>query len=130
MEKSKLVLAAVLVIASFMSCSHGLVGTWTVQKYENTIPGEQVVTLNNVGTLNFNRDGTGQKDISYTVFDFNRTDNSPFNWTISENYVTIVSDSSEFAKTWIQIENQKNYQYWKSTDGENRVQVLELRKGK
>ncbi|MDD4149685.1 MAG: hypothetical protein PHE33_06620 [Bacteroidales bacterium] len=130
MKKVKLVLVAVLVVTLFMSCSQALIGTWKVQKYENTIPGEQLVTLNNIGTFSFNRDGTGEKDISYTVFDFNRTDNNPFNWTIYENYISIISDSSEFAKTWIRTENKKDYQYWKSTDGENRVQALELKKVK
>ncbi len=128
MRKVKLLLAAVLVTALFMSCTNAIVGKWSVQKYENTIPGEQVVTLSNIGEISFNRDGTGEKDITYTVFDFSKTDTNPFSWTINENFVTIVGDNSEFAKTWIRVVDQKKYQYWTSTDGENRIQILELKK--
>ncbi len=130
MKKVKLVLAAVMVTALFMSCSQGIVGTWSIQKYESTVPDQQVVILSNVGTISFDRNGTGEKEVSYTVFDLTKTDNSPFTWTITDNFITIVSDGSEFSKTWIQVENQKDYQYLTSTDGQNRVQILELRKGK
>jgi hypothetical protein len=130
MKKVKLVLAAVMITALFMSCSKGIVGTWSIQKYENTIPNQQVVILSDVGTISFNKNGTGEKEVSYTVFDLTKTDNSPFTWTITDNFLTIISDGSEFSKTWIQVENQKDYQYLTSTDGQNRIQILELRKGK
>jgi hypothetical protein len=130
MKTAKLLLSLAIVASLFVSCSQGIVGNWSIQKYQSTIPDQQDIILSNVGTINFNRNGTGEKNVSYTVFDLTKTDNSPFTWTINENLLTIISDDSEFSKTWIQVENQKSFQYLTSTDGQNRVQILELRKGK
>jgi hypothetical protein len=130
MKTTKILLSLVIVATFFASCSQGIVGNWSIQKYQSTIPDQQDIILSNVGTINFNRNGTGEKNVSYTIFDLTKTDITPFTWTISENLLTIVSDGSEFSKTWIQVENQKSFQYLTSTDGQNRVQILELRKGK
>ena len=110
----------------FTSCAHKLVGTWTVQKYERVTPGEQGTTLQNIGTMTFNKDNTGQKQLDYTVLGIEQSDSAPFTWSSTENYVTIEGDDSELAKTWIYLENKNKYQKWKSTDGENNVQTLEL----
>ncbi len=125
--KSKLFipLSAALLFA-FSSCSHRLVGTWTVQKYENLSPGEKGVSVQNVGSISFDKDGTGQKEMNYTVLGVEKDDSTPFEWSTTENYITIKSEDSDISKTWIYLENKNKSQKWKSTDGKNQVQTLEL----
>lgn len=118
---------AVFAIALLASCSPRMAGTWTVQRFETTKPGQQGVTLNNIGTINFNKNGTGEKNISYSALGVNFNDQQPFKWTWSDDkYVTIEGDTSAFAKTWIIITNKKKFQKWKSTDGTNNIQIIEL----
>jgi len=106
-----------------------MVGTWTVQRYETTTPGEQSVALTNIGTMHFKKNGTGTKNLSYSVLGINRNDHLPFNWLWNDSkYMTITSNGSDFAKTWIIVSNKKRFQQWKSTDGGNNIQILELRK--
>ena len=49
------------------SCSPRLVGTWTVQRFETTQPGKQGSILKNIGTINFNKNGIGEKNVNYTI---------------------------------------------------------------
>lgn len=115
-------------ILIFSSCSNRLVGTWTVEKYETTTPGEEGISLSNIGTITFKRNGTGTKNISYAIFDVNRRDMLPFSWVVDRTFIYLESRDSDFSKTWIQIKNGNKFQKWKSTDGGNKVQILELRK--
>lgn len=108
------------------SCAPKLAGTWSIQKYETTAPGEQGVSLNNIGTITFNKNGNGEKNISYIIFGTTIEDKLPFSWSASENMVTIESEGSELSKTWIVVEGKKKSQHWRSTDGANKVQILEL----
>lgn len=119
-----------LVLSLFFlsSCSHRLVGTWTVKTYERTTPGEQGVSLSNIGTMTFESDNTGMKELDYTVLGIKKDDTAPFTWSATEKYVTIEGDDSDLTKTWIYMENDKKYQKWQSTDGANNVQTLELTK--
>lgn len=117
---------ALLVILS--SCSHRLVGTWTLEKYARVSPGQQGVTLNNIGTMSFKKNGDGQKDIRYVVLGVTHEDNSPFTWSATDKYVTLESRGSDFSKTWIIITNKRKFQKWQSTDGSNNVQTIELSK--
>ncbi len=78
--------------------------------------------------MTFKRNGTGTKNISYNVFDVNRRDILPFSWVADRTFIYIESRDSDFSKTWIQITNRSKFQKWKSTDGGNEVQILELRK--
>lgn len=123
--KSIILLSAAVLLAS---CSDKLLGTWTIQKYETTTPGEQGVTLSNIGTMTFEKNGHGMKNISYTIFNETKNDKTPFTWEASEKFITIDSEGSEFAKTWIVIEKKKDFILLKSTDGANQVQILELKK--
>jgi len=124
--KTKITALLITMILVGTSCSHKLVGTWTVHKYERMTPGEQGTILSNIGTMTFNKDETGQKDLDYTVLGIQQSDSAPFTWSSTEKYVTIEGDDSEIAKTWIYLENKNKSQKWKSTDGENNVQTLEL----
>lgn len=117
-----------LSLISLVSCSHKLVGTWNVDKYETVTPGQQAVSLSNVGTMTFKGNNKGEKNLSYKVLGIEKKDDLPFEWSATENYVSIKNGGAEFSKTWIILENKKNLQRWKSTNGNNQVQVLQLSK--
>lgn len=125
MKKSISITLAVA-FTMFTSCSHRLVGTWTVQKYARMTPGDQGTTLTNIGTITFNKNNTGDKQLEYTVLGIEQSESAPFEWSATEQFVTITGDDSEISKTWIYIENKGKFQKWQSTDGENNVQTLEL----
>jgi outer membrane lipoprotein-sorting protein len=129
MNHSKLFFATLLLIgATLSSCSSRLVGSWAIQKYETTSSDQQGASLNDIGFMVFNSDGTGEKNISYTLFGVQTNDALPFRWTATDKYVTIESEGSSFSKTWILIENRWKFQKWESTDGSNQVQTLELKR--
>jgi hypothetical protein len=112
------------------SCSHRLVGTWNVESYETSTQGVQSIKLNNIGTMTFRGNGRGESNLTYEVFQIQREDKLPFRWVASDMFVTLDGDKeqSEFNKTWIIVENRRRYQKWRSTDGQNQVQTLELSK--
>ena len=70
----------------------------------------------------------GEKNINYTFLDVTVNDFLPFKWTLNDNIITIDGEKSNFAKSWIIIENKSKYQKWRSTDGSNTVQIMELKK--
>ena len=121
--------AFVIATTLLTSCSHRMVGTWTVQRYETTTPGQQGVALCNIGTMQFQGNGSGEKNLNYSVLGIQRDDKLPFKWTWNDGkYISIESNGSDFSKTWIIMTNKKKYQKWKSTDGTNNVQIIELKK--
>jgi hypothetical protein len=107
-------------------CAQRLTGVWNVTRYESQTPGQTSVVLQNIGTFTFLKKGEGEKNISYSVLGVTKEDKQPFTWSLRENEITLSGSSSEFAKTWIVVVNKKKFQQWKSTDGANQVQVLEL----
>jgi len=117
-----------LLLVVFTSCSPRIVGIWTVESFETVTQGVDGVSARNIGTITFEKDGSGTKDLSFTIFGVTKEDKAPFNWTLQNNLLTINGQDSEFAKTWIVIEDQKKSQKMKSTDGADQVQILELRK--
>ncbi len=117
-----------LIGIALTSCSSRLIGTWTIQKYETTKPEQQAITLINIGTITFNKDGSGEKNVSYIVFGENYFDDLEFNWTTENQYVTIEGQGSKFSKTWIMVESTRRTQKWHSTNGGALVEVLELTK--
>lgn len=124
------ILGLLIVISFFSSCSQDIVGTWTVEKYETMTPGQQSTSLNNIGTLTFNENGTGEKNLSYNVLGVSKNDTLPFNWIVTENYISIDGQESELDKTWIIINSSTKKQSWNATDGKNQVQILNLKKEK
>lgn len=112
----------------FASCSQNLSGTWQVQKYETNIEGEQNISLLDVGSITFNNDGTGVKDIKFSVLGVTKVDTTAFHWSKTDNQITINSKNSDFGKTWIIMKSNRHFQKWKSTDGTNQIQLLELAK--
>ncbi|MBS1783241.1 MAG: hypothetical protein JSS78_09255 [Bacteroidetes bacterium] len=127
--KSTLSVALLCTAFTLVSCSPRMVGNWSVQRFSTAQPGQQGVTLTNIGTVHFNKNGTGEKNLQYSALGVTNTDQNPFKWTWTEGkYVTIEGENSAFAKTWIIMTNKKKYQKWKTTDGANNVQTIELKK--
>lgn len=111
------------------SCTHRMVGTWTVLRSETKTPEQQGVALNNIGTMEFNKDGSGKKNLTYSIIGVDRIDQAPFKWTWKDGkYISIESEGSDLSKTWIVIINKRKFQKWNSTDGADNVQILELKK--
>lgn len=120
-----IVLAAMLMF----SCSPKIVGEWNISKYEIAKPGEQGIALNNIGTIIFHKNGSGEKNINYTALGVTHTDKNPFKWTSQdEKFITIKGKDTELDKTWIIITSKGKHQVWHTTDGSNTVQTLELTK--
>ncbi len=125
--KKLLILAPVMALA-MSSKAQKLSGTWMIENYETTKPGQQNVKVANIGTLIFKKGNSGEKNISYSVLDNKVEDKTPFTYLLHEDYITVSSDGSALNKTWIMVQKNKKYQKWYSTDGANSVQILELRK--
>lgn len=128
MKKNFLHTTIFLSVIFLSSCAPNILGTWNVVRYETVENGQPGITLNNIGTISFDKKGVGEKKISYSVLGAQRNDSTTFTWKSNDNFVTINSDNSDFSKTWILIENSKKKQLWKATDGGNQVQILELKK--
>ncbi|GAB2778482.1 hypothetical protein GCM10027275_22350 [Rhabdobacter roseus] len=120
---------ALLAVVGLVACTaDNLVGTWEVTAYEMNHPGQQGVRVEHIGTITFHKDQNGEKEIQYSVLERTFADSASFTWTKQEGYVTLLGPDSEFTKTWIVVEDKRNSQIWRSTDGSNTVQLLELKK--
>lgn len=126
MKTKAFLFATISILFLFTSCAHRLVGTWNVQKYERKTPGEQGMSVSNIGTITFDGNGSGVKNLDYSLLGVSSRDQTPFEWSATEQFVTIEGEDSELTKTWIYIENDRKFQKWQSTDGANNVQTLEL----
>lgn len=124
------ILAVLFLGVFFSSCSHRLVGAWAVQNYETVEPGKDGVSAKNVGTMTFQRNGKGTKELTFSMLGIRKEDKTPFTWSVDNNFLTISGVGSDFAKTWIIVENKSKYQKLISTDGANQVQIIELAKTK
>lgn len=126
--KSKL--PFLLLLFLFTACSKDIVHTWNIDKFEIIKQNGQKTGSDNIGTITFNKNGSGNKDISYTIFENEYTDKVPFKWEKNDGYILLKSsknvENSQLTKAWIIIEDKSKKQIWKSTDGKNSIQVLEL----
>ncbi len=127
--KSKLPLLFLLFLLT--ACSSKLVHTWNIDKFEIIKENGQKTGSNNIGTITFNKNGSGNKDINYSIFGQKYTDKTPFIWEIheKEGYILLKSTkeaNSKLAKAWIIVKNESKKQVWKSTDGHNTVMILVL----
>ncbi|MCF1715879.1 hypothetical protein L0U88_14665 [Flavihumibacter sp. RY-1] len=113
-------------ITGFTACSPRPVGNWNVQRFEVIKQGESGLIISNVGSMEFNRNGTGEKDIQYSILGITKFDNQPFEWVRHGNTVTISGNNTDFAKSWIIVRDKRHFQQWKSTDGANTIQIIEL----
>lgn len=131
MKKSIFIIAISALLIT--SCSPKLTGTWNVDRYEVDNQKGQNMTTRNAGEIIINKNGTGEKNINYNMFQNEFSDSQEFRWKMQGNdLITITStnsyEKSDFDKTWIMVTNTKKKQLWKSTDGKNSVQILELSK--
>lgn len=105
-----------------------LSGTWAIAYYEERNREAANPSMTNIGTITFDRDGTGSKLISYSIMQSNYQDDRPFQWENTTQTVTLTGEESSFAKAWFITENKKTYQEWRSTDDAGNVQIMHLRK--
>lgn len=126
--KSKFTLFLILLVSiSLSSCGPRISGTWNIQNYQSNAQGGDGVSLSNIGTLSFNKNGSGEKKINYNFLGSTTEEETSFKWKSEDNLITIDDgQESQFNKTWIILEDKKNYQRWRSTDGRNQVQTLVL----
>jgi hypothetical protein len=128
MKRISKITGIMLLLIAFSACSPRIVGTWEIAQYEEGAPGEKAMSLSNIGTMTFNNDHTGDKDVSYKMMGLDFTDQQPFKWRKDSNTITIDGEEdSEFAKTWIILSNRRKTQEWQATDGRE-LQRLKLRK--
>lgn len=132
MKKIFFITALMLIITS---CSPKLVGTWNIDRYEVDNQQGQNFTTRNAGVLTIKKNGTGEKNVQYNMFQNEFSDMESFRWNMQgDDIITITSSTtssgqrSELDKTWIMVTNTKKKQVWKSTDGRNSVQTLEMTK--
>ena len=125
MKSCKLLTFVGLFILS--SCSDKIVGKWNIVRYEKGNPGNPDVKVQNIGTMTFKGNKTGEKEITFGILQNNISNSTPFNWSSTDNFITI-NENSEFGKTWVRVENKRSVQVLTSTNGKNIVQTLELRK--
>lgn len=130
--KKSLFIAALLVFVLTSCGGPKIVGTWNVDRY--VVDNQQGRTMNttNAGQIKINKNGTGEKDINYAMFQTEFSDTQSFRWNMpSEDLITLTSSNStnsDLDKTWIIVSKKKDKQVWRSTDGKNTVQTLELSK--
>jgi len=128
MAKKYLLLVFPVVSISLFSCAPKLFGTWNIDRYETTKPGEKAIVQNNIGTITFKKRGEGEKNINYNAWGRTKTDDSRFGWHSTGPYMGIESPGSDFSRTWLIITNKRKQQKWKTNSGLEGVQVIELSK--
>ncbi|PZX62956.1 lipocalin-like domain-containing protein [Hydrotalea sandarakina] len=126
-NKIYLVLIAAIALGS-CTLQQRLTGTWNIVKFQETNISQQNASASNVGTIQFKKDGTGVKSLSYSILGNQTNDQKPFTWTINGNNVTLNSENAQFPKSWIIVTNKAKYQVWKTTDGQGNIQKMELKK--
>jgi len=126
-NKIYLVFIAAIALGS-CTLQQRLTGTWNIVKFQETNISQQNASASNVGTIQFKKDGSGVKSLSYSILGNQTNDQKPFTWTINGNNVTLNSDNAQFPKSWIIITNKPKYQVWKTTDGQGNIQKMELKK--
>jgi hypothetical protein len=126
-NKIYLVFIAAIALGS-CTLQQRLTGTWNIVKFQETNISQQNASASNVGTIQFKKDGSGVKSLSYSILGNQTNDQKPFTWTINGNNVTLNSENAQFPKSWIIVTNKAKYQVWKTTDGQGNIQKMELKK--
>lgn len=128
--KTKIMTIAALIFLTFTfsSCSNKIVGVWNVENFTTLTQGNEEISAKNIGTITFRKNGNGTKELSYPLLGARKEDKVPFTWVMHEGLLTIKGEGSDFSKTWIITETSSKYFQLKSTDGSDKVQVLEIRK--
>ena len=103
-------------------------GQWQITKYNVVDTRSSGQESESLGTITFNKNHTGEVDLKNIFTQNRRTGVRKIEWSNTENSVTIHGEDAELAKAWIVITNKGNLQLWKSTDGYNRIQEIELKR--
>jgi hypothetical protein len=106
-----------------------LTGSWDIVRYDQRFANGENQVLSDLGTITFNKNGSGNNDIPVLTRSLNKSENSDFSWKNTIDEVTIISRNTYLAKSWIVVKNKKSQQIWKSTTQAN-VQTMELQKVK
>lgn len=125
-------LLIIIISLVFTSCSPKIVGNWNVDRYEIDNYKGKNLTARNAGEIVLRKNGTGEKNLSIEMFNKDPNETENFRWELKNQILRIYDGSSkqstDFAKSWIIVTNKNNKQVWKSTDGSNSIQVIELSK--
>ncbi len=108
--------------------SKRLEGNWEIVQYKTEIQQLQRTAFPPYRSITFMKKGRGRVSANNEYSDEKGGQGFDFEWTCTENTVTMRGFDTDFARSWIVVENKKSSQVWKSTDGANGVQTLELRK--
>lgn len=122
-------LFSIVIILAVLSCSieRQIVGSWQITSFAESGADGSNANAVNIGTITFDKNGTGSNDLSYQILGTNKTEQNNFTYSVGDESVTIkTGENSDIAKSWIVIESKTKMQKWKSTDGKGNVQVLEL----
>ena len=103
-------------------------GQWQITKYDVNDARLALEPYTNLGTITFHKNHTGEVDIKNIFTANRRTGVRQIKWTNTANSVTIQGEDQELAKAWIVVTNKKKTQLWKSTDGYNHIQEIELKR--
>lgn len=132
-----LILAVALLLNGCASAtkeySKRLRGTWKIVNYNVERPETRSVAgpaPTDYGTITFNKDWTGYAENASIFDNISSRSSGPlkFKWSNTENIVVIRGENAGFSKSWIVMTNKKDQQVWKTTDGTNQVNTLELRR--
>jgi hypothetical protein len=115
----------IVILAVFSSCSSKLTGTWKIASYEEGVVGEPSVTMTNIGSITFEKNGSGTKAFTFSLMGAAMEDNEPFTWKQAGISVLIEGGESELSKAWVISSKKKGSQTWHSTEN-NKVQTLIL----
>lgn len=109
-------------------CTNSLVHTWNIDKFETVRENGENSTYNNIGTITLNKNKTGNNNLSIKEVDY--IDKAGFKWEEKNGYIILKGvdnqASSRLFKAWIVTTHKSKKQVWKSTNGKNDIQILEL----
>lgn len=117
-----------LLVFFLFSCSDSMVHTWNIDKLEIKRENGKNSTYNNIGTITLNKNGTGNNN--FNIIESDEVDTASFKWEESENNILLKAlkkeESSRLFKAWIITTRDRKKQIWKSTNGKNDIQILEI----
>ncbi|MCA0236584.1 MAG: hypothetical protein LCH81_09395 [Bacteroidetes bacterium] len=109
--------------------SKRLIGSWEIVQYKTEIQDmRRAAAFPPYRNITFMKKGRGRVAANNPYPDEKGGQGFDFQWSNTENTVTMRGFDTDFARSWIVVENKKSRQVWKSTDGANGIQTLELRK--
>ncbi|MBK8426453.1 MAG: hypothetical protein IPL27_11020 [Lewinellaceae bacterium] len=128
-------LFATMIVTMLSACasaskqfSRRLEGNWEIVQYKTEIQQLQRTAFPPYRNITFMKRGRGRVSANNEYTEEKGGQGFDFEWTCTDNTVTMRGFDTDFARSWIVVENKKTRQVWKSTDGANGVQTLELKK--